>query len=874
MLHAGSLTAATNNRLEQRNDKMAFKDETAFEIWCRKVGYDARTTALIRRVRTSPPSRNVTGGRGNVHARLPSHKMGMTIQSESRTAEKPGIRIFYEYDQVLEAEAEERVLEFYDQPDSIALKYVSANGRAVTAWHTPDFFVIRENTAGWEEWKTEDELVLLAHKQPTRYHKDEVGRWRCPPGEMYAAGFGLYYRLRSNAEVNWTLFSNLEFLHEYLASDGDPTSVNCAALLDRIRQEQGITLAALLHEQSADDVYLLIAQRQLYVDLQSERLVEPNRVHIYSSRAAAEAHQHASTTKPAYLDMKASATGSFSAHWISASEQDYAVANARLRVLQALDAGMTLEQAWQLDEVALLLGEAKALRTVRRWRRDFRDAQLYEGSGYIGLLPQTQQRGNRERKLSDAAREMLETFIENHYETARQPYTVSVWAAYCQACEREGMTPVSLATFGKAVKERPQETQVRKRQGNRAAHQVQKRYWHLDATTPKHGERIWHIVHLDHTLLDIQLRHAQTGQAMGRPWATFAVDAYSRRLLAVVLTLDDQPSYRTCMLVLREMVSRFQRLPQTLVVDNGKEFHSTYFQSLLAHYGVEVAYRPPGQPRFGDVVERLFRTANTQFIYNLTGNTQLTRQIRLVTASHDPRHLALWTLEALYGVLREWAYEVYDQAVHMTLGQSPREVFEDSFAQHGERAFQRLDYNAFILQALPAPANGHLRKVQPSGVKIEHIYYWNDLMYRPDILGTQVPVRYDPFNVGIAYAYLDKTWVRCTSEHYPTFHNRTEQELQIAREELVASYRERGREIRTLNAKLLADFLERTTTSERLLRQQQCDAAMQSIRSSLLEPLSVSAFSVNPAETEINRLEDGSSHTSASYAHLLLPDDF
>lgn len=854
-----------------------FKDETAFEIWCRNLGYDAQTTALIRRIRMSPPSRNVAGGRGNVSARLPSHKMGMTIQSESRTAEKPGIRIFYEYDHLLETEVEAQVLEFYDQPESIALKYVSVNGRAVTAWHTPDFFVLREDAAGWEEWKTEEELVLLAYKQPARYHKDEAGRWRCEPGETYAAGFGLYYRLRSNAEVNWTLFSNLEFLHEYLVAERVPVSTNCLALLDRVRQQQGMTLATLLHGQSADDVYLLIAQRQLYVDLQGERLVEPKRVCVYSSRAAAEAHQHVSATRTPHLDTKVYVPDSYPGLWGSASEQDYAVANARLRVLQALDAGMTLEQAWQLDEVALVLGEAKTIRTVRRWHHDFRDAQLYEGSGYIGLLPHIQRRGNRKRKLSDAAWEMLQTFIENHYETARQPYTASVWAAYCQACEREGITPASLATFGKAVKARPQETQVYKRQGQRAAHQVQKRYWHLDATTPKHGERIWHIVHLDHTLLDIQLRQAQTRQVLGRPWATFAVDAYSRRLLAVVLTLDDQPSYRTCMLVLREMVSRFQRLPQTLVVDNGKEFRSTYFQALLAHYGVEVAYRPPGKPRFGDVVERLFRTANVQFIYNLMGNTQITRHGRLVTASHDPRHLALWTLEALYSVLREWAYEVYDQAVHVSLGQAPCEVFKDSLAQHGERIFQQLDYNAFILQALPAPAHGHLRKVQPSGVKIEHIYYWNDLMYRPDILGTQVPVRYDPFNVGIAYAHLDKTWVRCTSEHYSTFHNRTEQELQIAREELIASYRERGREIRTLNAKLLADFLERTITSERLLRQQQRDDTMQSIRLSLSEPLPVSTFTLSPAETKSNASEDGATHTptpASSYAHLPLPDDF
>lgn len=853
---------------------MTFKDEPAFEMWCRSAGYDTRTTALIRRIRTSPPSRNVGGGRGNVRARLPSRKMGVTIQSESRTAEKPGIRIFYEYDHLRETDVEAQVLEFYDQPDAIALRYVTAAGRTVSTWHTPDFFVIRENTAGWEEWKTEDELVKLAHKQPVRYHQDETGQWRCPPGETYAAGFGLYYRLRSNAEVNWTLFSNLEFLHEYLTRGGELMSVNGLALLDRVHHQEGITLADLLHEQSADEVYLLIAQRQLYVDLQSERLVEPARVRVHSSLAAAEAYQHVNATKPLYMGATASASDAYPARWVTASEQDYAVANARLRVLQALDAGMTLEQAWQAEDVISVLGEVKHIRTVRRWRRAFRESQLSAGSGYVGLLPCVQQRGNRERKLSDAAWELLQDFIENHYETARQPYTASVWVAYCQACEREGITPASLTTFGKAVKQRPQEVQTRKRQGKRAAHQIQKHHWYLEATTPKHGERIWHVVHLDHTLLDIQLRHTQTGQALGRPWATFAVDAYSRRLLAVMLTLDDQPSYRTCMLVLRELVSRFGRLPQTLVVDNGKEFHSTYFQALLAHYGVEVAYRPPGQPRFGDVVERLFRTANTQFIYNLTGNTQLTRQVRLVTTSHDPRQLALWSLETLYGVLREWAYEVYDQAVHFSLGQSPRQIYKDSLTQHGERAFQQLDYNTFILQALPAPTHGHSRKVQPSGVKIEHIYYWHDLMYRPDILGTQVPVRYDPFNVGIAYAYLDKTWVRCTSEHYATFHNRTEQELQIAREEMVASYRERGRAIGTLNARLLADFLERTTSSERLLRQQQCDDAMQSIRSSVTQ---LAPVTVSNAETEIRSSADGVDGEVAlkpSFTHLLLPDDF
>src|SRR6202035_1147849 len=73
------------------------------------------------------------------------------------------------------------------------------------------------------------------------------------------------------------------------------------------------------------------------------------------------------------------------------------------------------------------------------------------------------------------------------------------------------------------------------------------------------------------------------GRVLGRPWATFATDAYSRRLLGCYLTFDP-PSYRSCMMVLRACVRRHQRFPQSIVVDGGPEFQSTYFESLVARY--------------------------------------------------------------------------------------------------------------------------------------------------------------------------------------------------------------------------------------------------------------------------------------------------
>jgi putative transposase len=59
---------------------------------------------------------------------------------------------------------------------------------------------------------------------PNRYKQDEFGRWTCPPGVHFAEQFGLYYRLRSSAEIDWVLQRNLRFLEDYLALD--PASIN------------------------------------------------------------------------------------------------------------------------------------------------------------------------------------------------------------------------------------------------------------------------------------------------------------------------------------------------------------------------------------------------------------------------------------------------------------------------------------------------------------------------------------------------------------------------------------------------------------------------------------------------------------------------
>jgi putative transposase len=128
-------------------------NENDLQSWCQSLKLSEQAQALIRQIRASEPSRHVRGAVGNVSGRYPSRKMNRTIQFESHRNELAAI---------LEMEHDSDVYEFYDQPPPIRLQYLSKKGKAVSALHTPDYFVIARHAAAWVECKPEEQLQKLA----------------------------------------------------------------------------------------------------------------------------------------------------------------------------------------------------------------------------------------------------------------------------------------------------------------------------------------------------------------------------------------------------------------------------------------------------------------------------------------------------------------------------------------------------------------------------------------------------------------------------------------------------------------------------------------------------------------------------------------
>lgn len=856
-------------------------NESEFLAWCRRLDLSVQAKAAVARIRTSPPSRAVKSGAGNVSGAYPSRKMGVAIQFESHKNELATIyRLEHDPD----------VIEYYDQPESIKLSYLTSKGRRTGCLHTPDFFVLRRDSAGWEECKPEDKLLKLAEEMPNRYVRTDTNDWDCPPGREHAEELRFYYRIVSSSSIDWTLHRNLVFLEDYYrwASNSAVAEEAEREILTLTSSEPGINLAKLsASTQTAkrDDIFALVAQSKIYVNLSAAPLAEePERVQVFRDRATAEALTIA-VNAPATADVTLSAASivtqpGASVMWdgrilkivnvgrtcitfldesnqLTELSQEHFEARLRTGKITALQPAKTTKLASVRAEAAKLIAAAgraelqtannryqaiesylhdnvlieEPLRTglpparsLRRWRAKYRAAQVACGCGYAGLLPDRRSQGNRNPKLPESSIKVMVDFIENDYETLKNKTASAVHGALAAACEERGVVTPSLKTFLLAVKARPQYEQSLNREGRRKAYSREPFYFELELTTQRHGDRPFEIVHVDHTELDVELVCSRTGRNLGRPWLTLLVDAFSRRILAVYITFDP-PSYRSCMMALRICVLRHGRLPQTIVTDGGKEFASVYFQSLLAAYECTRKTRPPAKARFGAVVERLFGTTNTQFVHLLIGNTQLMRNVRQVTKSINPKAHAAWTLPALYSGLMEYAYEVYDGNAHPALGQTPAEAFAAGLERGGERLHRRVAYDdGFKMLTLPTTARS-VAKVQPgSGVKVNYIYYWAAELASPEVENSLLPVRYDPFDLSIAYVFVDGRWTKCVSAHWQAFRGRSERELMLTSAILHRQNQNQAGRERALTAKRLADFMSRVESDEALLCQRDQDA--------------------------------------------------
>jgi putative transposase len=775
---------------------------------------------LVRKARRQAPVRDVQSRGGNVVTIFQSHKMGTEIRTESRHIEFPGA-INHEFDP--------KVIEFYAQPCTLNLTFFdSATNKTKSTVHTPDFLVLHETGITLEEWKSETKLTRLAERYPYRYELAPDGSWRSPQIEQYLAGLGIAYKICSERTIPRMRVENIFFLEDYLhpgAPSCDPEEIQRLTAVLKIETSLFLAdLTAAPHNFDVAFLYKAVADRLVVADLDTEPLSNAQRCRLYRDRTSLEfvracaqpsdalgqhkfvldlspgtyLHWHEKTLEILLVEENevicrdiSGQTVPLTKKWIlkAHDEKQLTITNgpdSRQPLALSQYTEKDLEAA--LKRQAILNSPEKIVseRTLRSWRSRLNVATANGDIPSLALIPKVSARGNRTARFSSEQESLLNHVIHKRWKTNEAINYTTLYRWVCTEFDQAGLKAPSYPTVIARIKAQQSTHDVRIRHGKRRAYQQDEFVNVLYADTPLHGSRAFQYVHIDHTQLDIELISDQTGKRLGRPWLSMAVDAFSRRILGFYLTYDP-PSYHSVMMLMRDIVRRFERLPNMIVVDNGRDLTSEAFVSFLRVMNVHLRLRPAGQPRAGAIMERIFGTAHSQYIHNLAGNTKATKEVRMTTGSHLPSNLAQWSLTSLYYGLQYWATQYYDKEWHPALRCSPAEMFTRSLAQSGIRSHRHVLWNEDFLIATCPPANrGAKRKVNNQrGVKVHDHYYWDTVFRDPKVAGTNVIVRYDPWDASTVYAHVNNKWVRAKCRTLVGLGQLTETERRALTEEYV-----------------------------------------------------------------------------------------
>src|SRR5699024_7592053 len=153
--------------------------------------------------------------------------------------------------------------------------------------------------------------------------------------------------------------------------------------------------------------------------------------------------------------------------------------------------------------------------------------------------------------------------------------------------------------------------------------------------------------------MDVFVVDERTGLPLGRPWLTLIIDECTRYILGYYLGFEE-PGSVSMARALRHALSVKTLMPDvqsawdawglmdTLVVDNGMEFHGHALEAGAGRFGITIQFCPRKKPWFKGKVERFFGTMNTGLLADLKGKTFSNIFLK---GDYDPAKHAVLTLD-------------------------------------------------------------------------------------------------------------------------------------------------------------------------------------------------------------------------------------
>lgn len=395
--------------------------------------------------------------------------------------------------------------------------------------------------------------------------------------------------------------------------------------------------------------------------------------------------------------------------------------------------------------------------TLYRWWRDY----VSSGENIRSLVPLQKMKGNRRAKIYPEVEDIIDKAIAEKYLTVQR---LSVPAVYSTVIDRIAdenrfrdiklINPCISAIYRRVSKLHPYEV-MKKRYGKRIADAKFKALKQGVAV-----ERPLERVEIDHTKLDLFVIDTDRGMPIGRPWLTTAIDVYSKTIFGIYLSFNP-PSYLSIMQCLLHGIrpktyvkGKYPHIkhtwdtygiPETVVVDNGKEFHSTHFEDACLQLGIHLQYSPVMLAWYRPSIERYFGTLNKGLFHQQPGTSFSSI---LEKADYDPAKNAIIDFETLLEIIHKWIVDIYHQKEHSGINNIPALVWKTGIEEFPPALPPDRNELEVLLGMIEE------RSVSVSGIELHGLSY-NSEELASIRCGTnkKVKIKFDPTDLSIIHVF-------------------------------------------------------------------------------------------------------------------------
>ncbi|MBD7993919.1 transposase [Arthrobacter sp. Sa2CUA1] len=372
------------------------------------------------------------------------------------------------------------------------------------------------------------------------------------------------------------------------------------------------------------------------------------------------------------------------------------------------------------------------------------------GSGLLtDLAPGRSSGGKGTARLLDEVEDLIREIVRKQFLTRQKRTLAAVYRDIAAACRERQLPVPARNTVERRIRALNPVEVGRRRGGANAVRPLQS----AGDEVPAIGT-VLEQVQVDHTVIDVIVVDERERQPIGRPYLTVAIDVYSRCIIGMVVTLEAPSAVSVGLCLAHASTDKRPWLeslaieaqwpmsgkPKQLHLDNASEFKSEALRRGCEQHGIELAYRPPGRPHYGGIVERVIGTAMQQ-IHELPGTTFSNPIER---GRYDSDRKAALTLREL----EKWmtlAMTSYHGTIHSTLAQTPSGRWAEGVAAQGLPAVAS-NPTAFLVDFLPVVR----RTLTRTGFVIDHVHYFSNALKpwisRRDTLGPFL-IRRDPRDI-------------------------------------------------------------------------------------------------------------------------------